>query len=212
MMESPVTAKRRSPNQARARDKLELIYEASIRILNKQGLEGLTTNRIAEVAGISIGTLYQYFSNKQEILVALGQREIDATVAKVTELFFKPSEEPDKLRLLVRAFLKAFDGRHQVRKILLDIALTQQGILGLDQSVSQITRALNSPIAMQFFKNARHLNEMDVFVLSSAVTGVIRSALVRDTAMLSHKDLEDNIIILIRSYINQIKSDVPEQL
>ena len=136
-------AKRRNPNQARSRDKLELIYEASIRILNKQGLEGLTTNRIAEVAGISIGTLYQYFSNKQEILVALGQREVDATIARITELFFQPSDEPDKLRLLVRAFLNAFDGRHQVRRILLDIALSQYGMLGLDQTVSRVTTFIN---------------------------------------------------------------------
>ena len=112
------TSKRRNPHQARSRDKLELIYEASIRILNKQGMDGLTTNRIAEVAGVSIGTLYQYFSNKQEILAALGQREIEATIARITEQFLDSSSETDKLRLLVHILLNAFDGRHQVRKIL----------------------------------------------------------------------------------------------
>lgn len=200
-------AKRRNPNQARSRDKLELIYEASIRILNKQGLEGLTTNRIAEVAGISIGTLYQYFSNKQEILAALGQREIKATISKITELFFQPSDEPDKLRLLVRAFLNAFDGRHQVRKILLNIALAQHGMLTLDEQVRQVTAFIHSPLASQFFKNARNLNEMDFFVLSAAVTGVIRSALIRDVELLSQKELEDKIILLIRSYISHLPVD-----
>jgi len=204
-------AKRRNPNQARSRDKLELIYEASIRILNKQGLEGLTTNRIAEVAGISIGTLYQYFSNKQEILVALGQREVDATIARITELFFQPSDEPDKLRLLVRAFLNAFDGRHQVRRILLDIALSQYGMLGLDQTVSRVTTFINSPLAAQFFKNVRHLSEMDLFIISSAVTGVIRSALVRDIDLMSKSELEEKITILIRSYIGQVRIDFPDQ-
>lgn len=210
-MENQITSnsKRRAPNQARARDKLELIYEASIRILNKQGLEGLTTNRIAEVAGISIGTLYQYFSNKQEILVALGQREIEATVAKISELFFQPNAEPDKLRLLVRAFLSAFDGRHQVRKILLDIALTQQGILGLDQSVSKVTKFVSSPMAAQFFENASLLTEMDVFVLSSAVTGVIRSALVTNIDLMSQRGLEDKIVILIRAYISHLATAPP---
>lgn len=198
--------KRRSPHQARSRDKLELIFEASIRILNKQGLEGLTTNRIAEVAGVSIGTLYQYFSNKQEILAALGQREIEATVSKISEQLFAPNEETDKLRLLVHILLNAFDGRHQVRKILLDIALTQQGIKGMDQSVKQITTFINSPVAAHLFKNAQQLSEMDVFVLSSAVTGVIRSALVRDASLLSQKELEDKIVALIRSYIAQSQS------
>jgi len=198
------TAKRRSPNQARSRDKLELIFEASIRILNKQGLEGLTTNRIAEVAGVSIGTLYQYFSNKQEILNALGQREIETTISKITEMFFLPNEETDKLRLLIRAFLSAFDGRHQVQKILLDIALTQHGLLGMENSMRQLTGFMTSPMASQFFKNLRHLTEMDLFVLSSAITGIIRSALVRDVGLLSNPELEDKIVVLIRSYITQV--------
>jgi len=195
------TAKRRNPNQARARDKLELIYEASIRILNKQGLEGLTTNRIAEVAGISIGTLYQYFSNKQEILNALGQREIQATISKITELFFQPSDEVDQLRLLVRACLNAFDGRHQVRKILLELALAQHGLNNLNQSVSQISTLISSPIAAQFFKNVRALTEMDFLILSAAVTGAIRSALARDPAILATPEFEDKIVLLIRSYV-----------
>ena len=193
--------KRRSPNQARSRDKLELIFEASIRILNKQGLEGLTTNRIAEVAGVSIGTLYQYFSNKQEILAALGKREVDATIAKITEQFLVCGEESDKLRLLIKILLNAFDGRHKVRKILLDIALTEQGMKGLDQSVLQITNLINSPMAAHFFNDMPQLTELDVFVLSSAVTGVIRSALMRDIDMLSQQELEDKIVGLIRSYI-----------
>ena len=201
------TVKRRSPHQARSRDKLELIFEASIRILNKQGMEGLTTNRIAEVAGVSIGTLYQYFSNKQEILMALGKREIDATIAKITEQFLESDEKTDRLRLLIHILLNAFDGRHQVRKILLDIALTQQGMKGLDQSVIQITSLLNSPMAAHFFKGMPPLTEMDIFVLSSAVTGVIRSALVKDIDMLSQQELEDKIVALIRSYIKQIQLD-----
>jgi len=198
--------KRRSPHQARSRDKLELIFEASIRILNKQGMEGLTTNRIAEVAGVSIGTLYQYFSNKQEILAALGKREIDATIAKITEQLFAPNDETDKLRLLVHILLNAFDGRHQVRKILLDIALTQQGIKGMDQSVHQITTFINSPMASHFFKNVQQLGEMDVFILASAVTGVIRAALVRDVTLLSQQELEDKLVLLIRSYMQKAPS------
>ena len=203
------SGKRRSPHQARARDKLELIFEASIRILNKQGMDGLTTNRIAEVAGVSIGTLYQYFSNKQEILAALGQREIEATIARITEQFLDSSSETDKLRLLVHILLNAFDGRHQVRKILLDIALTQQGIKGMDQSVSRITSFLHSPMAAHFFQHASSLTEMDIFVLSSAVTGVIRSALVRDVDLLSLQELEDKIVLLIRSYMQQLQTNQP---
>lgn len=196
---------RRSPHQARSRDKLELIFEASIRILNKHGLEGLTTNKIAEVAGVSIGTLYQYFSNKQEILQALGQREIQSTIAKITEQFFAGHQEADKLKLLVHILLNAFDGRHQVRKILLNIALTEQGLAGMDKPVQQITTFLRSPLAAQFLKGAPKLDDIDVFVLTSAVTGVIRAALVRDVDMLSREELEDRIVGMVRAYVDRLR-------
>jgi len=206
--QTATTARRRNPNQARARDKLELIFEASMRILEKQGLEGLTTNRIAEVAGISIGTLYQYFSNKHEILMALGEREINATINRITKAFFQANEEKDKLRLLVRAFLNAFDGRNQVRKILLDIVLSQRGMLGMEQSVNKVLTFLQSPMASQFLINVNKLTELDLFILSGAVTGVIRAALVRDTSLLSKTELEDRIVILIRAYVSQVTQEV----
>ena len=74
---------RRAPAQERARQKVELILEAATRIIDQEGLAGLTTNRIAEVAGISIGTLYQYFKNKQQILSTLGEREVRTVTAKM---------------------------------------------------------------------------------------------------------------------------------
>ena len=57
---------RRKPQQERALEKVGLMLEAATRILDKQGLAGLTTNRVAEVAGVSIGTVYQYFNDRSE--------------------------------------------------------------------------------------------------------------------------------------------------
>lgn len=199
------TVKRRRPNQDRSKDKLELIFEASIRILNKQGLEGFTTNRIAELAGISIGTLYQYFSNKQEILVALGTREVELTLAKVNAIFLQEMEDAglvcDKLRLLIRAMLNAFDGRHRVRKILLEIAMTQHGLSTLDLPVQRIGSFLSSSASLVFLKNNQSITELDIFVLTNAVTGVIRAALIEDADSLSKLELEDRLVLLVRSYL-----------
>jgi len=61
----------RSPRQQRSRQKVELILEATVRVLDRDGMEGLTTNAVAAAAGVSIGTLYQYFRNKEAILDAL---------------------------------------------------------------------------------------------------------------------------------------------
>jgi DNA-binding transcriptional regulator YbjK len=57
----------RQPRQERARHKVALILEAAMRLLGKGGAAALTTNAVAETAGVSIGTLYQYFANKEAI-------------------------------------------------------------------------------------------------------------------------------------------------
>ena len=65
---------RRLPQRASEADLVEVILVAAERVLVDRGLEGLTTNRVAEVAGVSVGSLYQYFSNKAAIIRALHVR------------------------------------------------------------------------------------------------------------------------------------------
>lgn len=66
---------RKIPKQARARQLVEDVIEAAARILEVSGADALTTNLIAEVAGVSPGSVYQYFSDKQSIISALIERE-----------------------------------------------------------------------------------------------------------------------------------------
>jgi AcrR family transcriptional regulator len=67
---------RKSPTQDRATATFEAIVDAAAHILAKDGPPGLTTNKIAERAGVSIGSLYQYFPNKQAVVRALLQRQV----------------------------------------------------------------------------------------------------------------------------------------
>ena len=68
---------RKSPVQARSTVTVEAIYEATIQVLLSQGAERLTTTRVAERAGVSVGTLYQYFPNKQSLLFAVLEAHIN---------------------------------------------------------------------------------------------------------------------------------------
>ena len=61
---------RKVPGQARSQETVSVILEASARILESDGLRGFNTNAIAERAGVSVGSLYQYFSNKDAIVLA----------------------------------------------------------------------------------------------------------------------------------------------
>jgi AcrR family transcriptional regulator len=69
---------RRRPRQARSRATWEAIVEAAAQILERRGPAGFNTNEVAERAGVSIGTLYQYFADKHAILAAAARRELGA--------------------------------------------------------------------------------------------------------------------------------------
>ena len=74
MPEKPI-APRKAPRQARASATVEVILEAATRVLAAHSLAGFNTNRVAEVAGISVGSLYQYFPNKAALVAVLIARE-----------------------------------------------------------------------------------------------------------------------------------------
>lgn len=77
------TRPRKQPRQARAQHTVDSIVEASARILEQQGHGGFTTNAVAALAGTSIGTLYQYFPDKDALLGALIARETSRFVEEV---------------------------------------------------------------------------------------------------------------------------------
>ncbi|MGA0600413.1 helix-turn-helix domain-containing protein [Caulobacter sp. KR2-114] len=68
-------SQRRRPRQARSRATYDSILQAALEVLARDGAGRLTTNRVAERAGVSIGTLYQYFPDKTAILLAAARRE-----------------------------------------------------------------------------------------------------------------------------------------
>ena len=71
----PVNVRKR-PVQDRSRDTVDIILQAAAQVFSDQGFGGATTNRIAERAGVSVGTLYQYFPNKDAILYSLMERHV----------------------------------------------------------------------------------------------------------------------------------------
>ncbi|MCB0862515.1 MAG: TetR/AcrR family transcriptional regulator [Solirubrobacterales bacterium] len=77
------TRPRREPRQARSRDMVERIVEGAIRVLVSDGYHEASTNRIARQAGVSPGSVYQYFANKEEIVDAISVRMIAATALEM---------------------------------------------------------------------------------------------------------------------------------
>lgn len=84
---------RKMPRQSRSRDTVEAILGAAARVLERESLEGFNTNRVAEMAGVSVGSVYQYFPNKDALMAALIERaqaalagEVEAVVGRTDGL------------------------------------------------------------------------------------------------------------------------------
>ena len=97
---------RKLPRQRRSAETVERILAAAARIFDERGYAGTTTNHVAESAGVSIGSLYQYFPNKDALLVALAEGHVDEVAARFSDrLAALRCDEPDPADT-VRALLE----------------------------------------------------------------------------------------------------------
>lgn len=96
---------RRAPRQERSRSTVDAIFEAAARVVDEAGVEAATTGRIAHVAGVSIGSLYQYFPRKEALFGALTERVMEADLERVREAVDRARDEP--LEAGARAVLRA---------------------------------------------------------------------------------------------------------
>ena len=170
---------RRKPQQERALEKVGLMLEAATRILDKQGLASLTTNRVAEVAGVSIGTVYQYFNDKTELLDALAEREVQALTQAVLGALTgpAPTEPGGRIRMLVRAVLAAYGGRTGVHRLLIDHLLARAGATPLPGMREAIVQMMSVGGIVAFDQRVRTLPAAEAFVMIHAIGGVIRAML-----------------------------------
>jgi AcrR family transcriptional regulator len=118
-----VIAPRKRPKQARSGRLVEAILQAAVRVLERDGAAGFTTVRVAERAGVSVGSLYQYFPNKQSILFRLQQDEWTAT-ARLLDGIFANSRlgAAERLRAAMRAFFRSEFDEAPLRRALGDAA------------------------------------------------------------------------------------------
>ncbi len=100
---------RRLPQQRRARQTVDAVLDAVVRVLKREGIAGVTTNRIAEVAGVSIGSVYQYFPDKTAIFTALHDRHAAEIGRLIESRLVDHAESPleDLVRALVESLVEA---------------------------------------------------------------------------------------------------------
>jgi AcrR family transcriptional regulator len=188
-----IDTKRRIPRQARATETVETILEGAAQVLEAGGLAAFTTNAVAERAGVSIGTLYQYFADKDALVQAIAERELKATLGKVAETLRNHSalEPAERARGVVRAIVNAFGGRQRARKAIVQAVLSRSG-----------GATFHGPVATFVAANSiGALSREQTFVLSRALIGTIRAAVLEEQPFLKSKAFEDEMVRLIVAYL-----------
>jgi len=187
---------RKTPRQARSEATVEAIHTATIQVLLTEGLHRLTTTRVAERAGVSVGTMYQYFPHKQALLYALNERYLDRVAqrleaackeqhgaalpgmvdALVTAYWAAKTERSDVTRALYRssveldneALIDAFARR-------MDSATTAMLTSAPDAAYADIT-LVNTTLLSVIFGTVRNVFERN---LSESLQARVRTQLIR---------------------------------
>lgn len=120
---NPPISSRKQPKQARSNDLVAAILEAAAQVLAKEGAARFTTARVAERAGVSVGSVYQYFPNKAAILFRLQSDEWRQTSAMLADTLADDGHPPlERLRSLVHGFIRSECDEADMRVALDDAA------------------------------------------------------------------------------------------
>jgi AcrR family transcriptional regulator len=195
-------SKRRTPRQARARSKVAAIFEATTQILEKEGRARLNTNRIAERAGVSVSTLYQYFPNKDAILLALARSEMEfhrtAVIDAVTKATQHDDPEPD--RFILRALIHASGQRRRTRRLAQETLV----VSGYEAELARTAQDMSALLVERpevLASHPRALSPQALFVLTRAIHGVMGAMLREDSPFEHEAQLEDELTNLVRAFV-----------
>ena len=115
---------RKTPRQSRSKETVEVLLTAAARILTSEGFEALTTNRVAEVAGVSVGSLYQYFPNKEALVRALCERHTHGVRDRIRARFEETWDAPLETvaRMVIQGMVEARRKEPRLHQELLRLA------------------------------------------------------------------------------------------
>ncbi|WFU04638.1 TetR/AcrR family transcriptional regulator (plasmid) [Rhizobium sp. CB3171] len=200
---------RKSPRQERAIATVDAIFEATIQVLLSDGLIRLNTTRVARRAGVSVGTLYQYYPNKQALLFAVLERHLVVLAGAIERACDENlnARAEELAEAVVKAYLQAQIAQAELSPALYRIALELDARALIDiatrRSVTAIGAALSSASDVQF--GDPHLVAQ---TLTAALYGTVPAFCHRVLAPADGREAEKQLTIMFRSYLAAHQSGV----
>ena len=181
MAQKPQTSPRKLASQERSRSTVDALLEATARVLVKEGYDRASTNRIAEVAGVSIGSLYQYFPSKEALVAAVIDRHTQEVSQMTRNALVKVAARP--IEVAAREFVSVAIDAHRVNPKLHGVLSEQIPRVG---RLENIEASVREGYALVRGYLEAHRDEIDVadldlaaFVLVTVVEALTHAAVLR---------------------------------
>jgi AcrR family transcriptional regulator len=197
------TTPRKRPRQERSRATVDTILGACARVLVQHGFDGLTTNAVAEAAGVSIGSLYQYFPNKEALVAALVERHIEerktATFAELARVALLPIHEA------VRGVVEMTIRIHGVDPKLHRVMIEQVPRVGRMARLRELEETGHQIVAALLAARRAEIDVRDpdlaAWVLVSSIEAIVHRAVLFDPERLRDPRLVDEACRLVTRYL-----------
>jgi AcrR family transcriptional regulator len=198
-----VTTPRKAPQQARSLATVDAILTATARVLVKHGYDHASTNRVAEEAGVSVGSLYQYFPTKEALVAALIDRHMTEMTALIETNIdvLRDAPLPVATRALVKLMLKAHAQNPKLHKIFAE----QVPRVGRMSRFYDIERQIGERIRAYLEGHERELRiqnlDMSLFIVVSVVEALTHMTVVDHPGRFDEEELLDEITTLVVRYV-----------
>lgn len=194
---------RKSPTQSRSQRMVDDLLEATARVLIREGWEKASTNRIARMAGVSVGSVYQYFPNKEALVMALAQRHSNQMLGLFAETAARLAGAP--IEEAVPVFVRAMLDAHRVEPEL-HVALVHQVLhVGLE-AIEEVERTAVEMVRRYFEAHKDRLIPTDLdaaaWMVVTTVDAVVHSAvLTRGADRLNDPAVERELSAMLLRYL-----------
>ncbi len=202
-MKNPRTTPRKQPKQERARETVETILTATAHILVHDGFERASTNRIADEAGVSIGSLYQYFPNKQALVAALIERHIRDMYAVLETEIVRVAALP--LRRAVRELVQLMIRAHALEPKLHRVFAEQVPRIGRLDGIVEVERRFEKLVRNVLERSSAPVRprnlDLAAFIVVQAAEALTHAAVLYRADKLANEEFVDEVVELIARYL-----------